>query len=271
MAPIDRRHFGRLAAASVLAPAALARAASNAGVAIASSKPQWRSLFDGKSLDGWTPKIRYFDLGDNYKNTFRVEDGLIKVRYDGYDDFGEKFGHLFFKESFSKYRLRVEYRFVGEQAKGGPGWALRNSGAMIHCQDPKSMLKDQDFPVSIEVQYLGGDGRSPRTTCNLCTPGTNVVMEGKLVTQHCYNSKSPTFHGDQWVTAEVEILGDGLVKHLVNGQPVLSYEKPQYDPRDKYAKPLIKGENLLISSGYISLQAESHPIDFRKVEIMVLD
>lgn len=262
----DRRHFCRVATAATLG-------ISTAGVSQGANRPkaEWRSLFDGKSLDGWTPKIRYFDLGDNYKNTFRVEDGLIKVRYDGYEDFGERFGHLFFKESFSKYRLRVEYRFVGDQAKGGPGWAIRNSGAMIHCQDPKSMLKDQDFPVSIEVQYLGGDGRNPRSTGNLCTPGTNVVMGNKLVTQHCYNSKSPTYHGDQWVTAEVEVHGDGEIKHIVNGQTVLTYEKPQYDPRDKYAKPLIKGDNLLISGGFISLQAESHPIDFRKVEIMVLE
>lgn len=262
----DRRRFCRVATAATLG-------LSTAGVSQGAnrSKAEWRSLFDGKSLDGWTPKIRYFDLGDNYKNTFRVEDGLIKVRYDGYDEFGERFGHLFFKESFSKYRLRVEYRFVGDQAKGGPGWAIRNSGAMIHCQDPKSMLKDQDFPVSIEVQYLGGDGRNPRSTGNLCTPGTNVVMGNKLVTQHCYNSKSPTYHGDQWVTAEVEVHGDGEIKHIVNGQTVLTYEKAQYDPRDKYAKPLIKGDNLLISGGFISLQAESHPIDFRKVEIMVLE
>lgn len=262
---LNRRQFSKSCAVALVAGATQVIGKESV------NRADYRPLFNGKDLEGWTPKIRYFDLGDNYKNTFRVEDGLIKVRYEGYDRFEERFGHLFFKEPFSHYRLRIEYRFVGEQCKGGPGWALRNSGVMLHCQDPKTMAKDQDFPVSIEVQFLGGDMKNPRSTGNLCTPGTNVVMKDKLITQHCTNSSSPTYHGDQWVTAEVEVHGDGEIKHIINGQTVLSYEKPQLDPKDKNAKPLIMGNNLLIKGGYISLQAESHPIDFRKVEILVLD
>ena len=101
--------------------------------------PQWISLFNGKDLEGWTPKIRYHDLGDNFENTFRVEDGILKVGYAGYSEFNETFGHLFYQDSFSHYRIRVEYRFVGEQAKGGPGWALRNSGIMIHGERPETI------------------------------------------------------------------------------------------------------------------------------------
>lgn len=133
------------------------------------------------------------------------------------------------------------------------------------------MAKDQDFPVSIEVQFLGGNGKDPRTTCNLCTPGTNVVYNGKLHTPHCTNSKSKTIHGDEWVTAEVEVNGGGVWKHYVNGELVLEYEKPQYDPKDPVGKTLIKDEkNLIIEEGWISLQSESHPVEFRKVEIKVL-
>lgn len=165
----------------------------------AGPKPgEWFPLFNGKDLTGWTPKIRTFALGDNYKDTFRVEDGLLKVRYDGYDKFDTRFGHLFYKQPFGNYTLHVEYRFVGDQAKGGPGWALRNSGVMIHGQDPATMDKDQEFPVSIEVQFLGGDGKNPRTTGNLCTPGTHVVMKDKLVKTHCINSTSDTIHGEAW-------------------------------------------------------------------------
>ncbi|MFM1918810.1 MAG: hypothetical protein RLZZ303_444, partial [Candidatus Hydrogenedentota bacterium] len=154
----------------------------------------WISLFNGKDLEGWTPKIRGHELGDNFGNTFRVEDGLLKVSYDQYEQFDGKFGHLFYKSPFSKYRFRVEYRFVGEQVEGGAGWATRNSGVMIHCQDPASIRKDQEFPVSIEVQLLGGlgDGKE-RTTANLCTPGTQVVMNDKHVRNHCINSSSKTF------------------------------------------------------------------------------
>ncbi len=236
------------------------------------SAENWIPLFNGKDLDGWTPKIRYHDLGVNYANTFRVENGLLKVGYEGYDEFKETFGHLFYKTNYSHYRIRVEYRFVGNQVKGGPGWALRNSGIMVHGEDPKSMTKDQDFPASIEVQLLGGDGAQPRTTANLCTPGTNVVMNDKLILQHCTNSKSKTYHGDQWVTAEVEVRGNEVVRHFVNGELVLEYNKPQLDERDAHAKELIAkaGGEKMLASGSISLQSESHPIEFRKVELLDL-
>jgi len=231
---------------------------------------EWRALFNGKDLDGWTPKIKGYELGDNHADTFRVEDGVLRVRYDKYKEFDTKFGHLFYKEKFSHYRLRVEYRFVGEQCKGGPGWATRNSGVMFHCQDPKTMRKDQDFPVSVEFQLLGGLGKGKRTTANMCSPGTNVVLNGKLFTTHCTNSKSKTYDGDVWVTAELEVHGAGTVKHFVEGELVLEYEKPQLDPKDADAKKLIKDDKLLLEEGYLSLQAESHPCEFRKVEIQVL-
>jgi hypothetical protein len=234
-------------------------------------KGEWVSIFNGKDLTGWTPKIRFHKLGENYKNTFRVEDGLLKVRYDGYDKFDETFGHLFYETPFSHYRMRVEYRFVGEQCPEGPGWAFRNSGVMLHGQDPATMDVDQKFPVSIEAQMLGGNGKDPRTTANLCTPGTNVVMNGKLITRHCTSSTSKTYHGDQWVTLELEVHGSGVIKHIHEGKVVIQYEQPQYDPRDADAKKLIEGDDLLIEGGTISLQSESHPLDFRKVEIMVLE
>ena len=233
-------------------------------------KDDWKPLFNGKDLEGWTPKITGYDYGDNFGATFRVEDGLLKVRYDKYDSFGKKFGHLFYKDKFSHYVIRTEYRFVGEQCKEGPGWAIRNSGIMFHCQDPRTMRKDQEFPVSIEAQLLGGNGKDPRTTNNVCSPGTNIVMGGKLITQHCNSSKSKTIHGDQWVVAEVEVHGAGKVIHRVNGDTVLEYEQPQLDPKDADAKRLINGDKVLIEEGYISLQSESHPIDFKRVEIKVL-
>ena len=239
----------------------------HAQAADAPNASEWISLFNGKNLDGWTPKITGFDLGENHANTFRVENGVLRVAYDGYTEFGGKFGHLFYKEPFSNYVLRVEYRFVGQQTKGGPGWALRNSGMMLHCQSPASMRKDQEFPVSIEVQLLGGDGQNPRSTMNLCTPGTHVVMDGQLIKQHCTNSRSKTFHGDQWVTAEVEVHGNGKFIHRVNGETVMEYERPQLDDGDADAKKLIQGGNTMLHGGYISLQAESHPVEFRKVEL----
>lgn len=230
----------------------------------------WRSLFNGKDLEGWTIKIKGQEPGVNYLDTFRVEDGVIKVRYDRYAKFNGEFGHLFYKEPFTNYIVRVEYRFVGDQCPGGPGWAFRNSGIMVHGQPLETMRKDQDFPVSIEVQLLGGNGKDKRSTANLCTPGTHVVMNGKLVTQHCNDSSSKTFHGDQWVTAEVEVHGSRRIVHRVNSEAVLEYEQPQYDPGDADARRFIPGDHKLIDHGTISLQAESHPCEFRKVEILLL-
>lgn len=232
---------------------------------------EWKPLFNGKNLDGWTPKIRNYPLGENFGNTFRVENGVMKVGYEAYDAFNERFGHIFYRDKFSHYVIAVEYRFTGDQAKGGPGWAARNSGIMVHCQDPKTIGKDQDFPISIEVQLLGGLGKGPRTTANLCTPGTNVVMDGQLFTTHCKNSTSPTFDGDQWVRVEAEVNGDGWIRHYVNGEKVLEYEKAQVgggsvSGHDPAAKP----DGKLLTEGWISLQSESHPVEFRKVEILSL-
>jgi hypothetical protein len=235
------------------------------------NKPGWVSLFNGKDLEGWTPKITGYAAGDNYANTFKVEDGLLKVSYAGYPGFEGRFGHLFSKYAYSHYRLRIEYRFVGDQCPGGPAWALRNSGVMIHCQSPESMRKDQDFPVSIEVQFLGGDGKKPRPTANVCSPGTHIVMDGKLITRHCTDSKSKTYDGDQWVTVEVEVHGDGAITHKVDGVTVLEYEKPQLDEKDADARGLIKDGDKRLRGGYLALQAESHPVEFRKVEILALD
>jgi hypothetical protein len=232
---------------------------------------KWIQLFNGRNLDGWIPKITGYEAGENFGNTFRVENGVLKVSYDQYDKFGDRFGHLFYKQKFSNYRIAVEYRFTGEQAPGGAGWAFRNSGIMIHCQPPQTMKKDQNFPISIEVQLLGGKGEGVRTTANLCTPGTNVVMGGKLFTTHCVNSTSQTYHGDQWVRVEVEVRGGDVVRHIIDGKTVLEYEKPQIGGGAvNNFDPAVKKDGEILTEGYISLQSESHPIEFRKVELMDL-
>ncbi len=231
----------------------------------------WISLFNGKDLTGWMPKITGSEQGVDSRETFRVQDGLLTVAYDKYEKFNGEFGHLFYKDSYANYRLRLEYRFLGEQTPGGPGWAFRNSGIMIHCQPPATMAKDQNFPVCLEVQLLGGNGTDERSTGNLCTPGTHVVIKDQLVTQHCINSTSKTYHGDQWVTAEVEVHGNRLIRHLINGEVVLEYSEPQLDEDDADAQKRLKaGADRMVGKGYISLQAESHPVQFRKVELLPL-
>ena len=250
--------------------AALTLAGSAGAQESAKKAPQWTPLFNGKDLTGWTPKIVGHDAGVNFGDTFRVVEGLLTVSYEHYEAFDGRFGHLFYDKQFGNYRLRTEYRFVGEQVKGGPGWAFRNSGLMIHGQSPESMGKNQDFPVSIEVQLLGGRAEGERPTANLCTPGTNVVRDGSLWTPHCLDSESATFRGDDWVAVEVEVRGDHI-RHRIGGDTVLAYDLPQLDPRDQDAKQLLAdGRDKLLHQGTISLQSESHMVQFRSVEILEL-
>ncbi|GAA4796390.1 hypothetical protein GCM10023231_26050 [Olivibacter ginsenosidimutans] len=233
--------------------------------------PQWVDLFNGKDLNDWTVKIAKHEVGDNFAHTFRVEDSVIKVSYEGYNQFDQQYGHIFYNKPYSYYLLRVEYRFVGEQAKGGEGWAWRNSGIMLHSQDPHTMLKDQDFPISLEDQLLGGNGKEERPTGNLCTPGTEVVYKNEQFTPHCLNSSSKTYAGDQWVTADALVLGDSIIKHIINRDTVMVYTHPtinggnvsNYDPN-------IKQDGQVLKSGYFCLQSESHPVEFRKVAIIDL-
>lgn len=256
-----------LAAVVALFGIATANAQSSA------TQEDWIQLFNGRDLSGWTPKLAKHELGDNYAQTFRVEDGVLKVSYDRYERFDARFGHLFYKDPFSYYRLIIEYRFVGEQAPQNPGaWAHRNSGVMVHSQDPRTMQLNQNFPISIEAQFLGGlsDGKA-RPTMNVCTPGTEIVYHSALYPKHCLPSSSKTFAGDQWVRAEVIVLGSGMITHIVNGETVLEYALPQYGGLDvTNFDPAAKPDGRLIEGGYLALQSESHPIEFRKVELLNL-
>ncbi|MCG2459749.1 DUF1080 domain-containing protein [Flavobacteriaceae bacterium F89] len=231
---------------------------------------EWEPLFNGKDLKGWTAKVHHYDVGDNFGNTFRVEDGIIKVRYDQYEgDFNDRFSHLYYDKPFSYYHLVVEYRFVGKPYPSAPSYTIENSGVMLHSQDPRTMPKEQNWPISVELQLLAGikEGES-RPTGNMCSPGTDVVYEGKIDPRHCINSTSKTYFGDQWVRAEAIVLGDSLITHIINRDTVLRYTRPQigggvvegYDPA-------IKRDGKLLKEGFIALQSEGQPIDFRKVEI----
>ena len=237
-----------------------------------SDEEEWIALFNGQDLNDWTPKIRRHPVGVNYANTFRVEDGLFAVSYDAYEAFNEQFGHIFYKDPFSHYRLLVEYRFIGEPMPGAPEWAYRNSGVMVHSQDPETMPPDQDFPISLEVQFLGGlsDGK-PRPTGNMCSPGTHIEYQGEFNDTHCINSTSPTFDGDQWVVAEALVLGDEKIVHFINGDAVIEYGNTTYGGGVVSGhRPEMKPDGESLGEGYISLQSEGHPIQFRRVELLNL-
>jgi hypothetical protein len=236
------------------------------------SKKDWIKLFNGKDIKDWTVKIHHHDVGVNFGNTFRVEDGIIKVRYDQYGDFNDQFAHLYYNKPFSYYRMVFEYRFVGKLQKGAPDYTLLNSGVMFHSQDPKTMLKEQDWPISVEMQLLAGlgDGK-PRPTGNMCSPGTIVEYQGKLDPRHCINSTSKTYEGEQWVKAELIVLGDSLVTHMINGEVVLQYTKPQIEEGVVHNyDPAVWIPGKLLTEGFVALQSEGQPVDFRNIELLNL-
>jgi len=239
-----------------------------------SLKENWISLFNGKDINNWIVKIHHHDVGINYGETFRVADRMIKVRYDQYEgDFNDQFGHLYYQQPYSYYRLKLQYRFTGELHPGAPGYTLRNSGVMFHSQDPRTMPKEQNWPISVEMQFLGGLGDgNPRPTGNMCSPGTEVVYEGEVFPGHCINSTSDTYDGDQWVSAELIVLGDSLVYHLINEDTVLQYSKPQIGGGvvERY-DPTIKVDGQLLSEGFIALQSEGQPIDFKDIWLLNLE
>jgi hypothetical protein len=238
----------------------------------AQAADEWKSLFNGQDLSGWTPKIAKHPAGVNYADTFRVEDGILKVSYDKYNKFDGQFGHLYSNQAYSNYILRLEYRIAGKAIEDSPPWAKLNSGVMVHSQSPLSMRLDQDFPVSMEFQFLAVNSTAGKQTGNACTPGTNLEMKGKLLEDHIIDSNSKLFPEGEWITAEIEVRGSQEVIHRINGVEVLRYQHPQLDPRDPDAQRLLAaGAPLLLSFGHIALQAESQPIWFRNIKIKQLD
>jgi Domain of Unknown Function (DUF1080) len=234
---------------------------------------EWTQLFNGRDLEDWIVKVHHHEPGVNFGNTFRVEDGMIKVRYDEYEDFNDQFAHLYYKTPFSHFHLKLEYHFTGELQKGAPDYTVLNSGVMFHSQDPRTMPKEQNWPISVEMQFLAGLGDgNPRPTGNMCSPGTEIVYQGKQYEEHCLNSTSKTYGKDEWVRAELIVLGDSLISHIINGDTVLQYTKPSMGGGvvNGFDSTLwVPGQPL--TSGYIALQSEGQPIEFRNIELKVLD
>ncbi len=231
---------------------------------------EWVSIFNGQNLDGWTPKIAGDSASINTLNVFKVEDGLLKVLYDEYKTFDNRYGHLFYKDLLSKYKLRVEYRFVGELLPDAETFCYRNSGVMIHSQSAESMNIDQYWPVSLETQLLGSTDSLKQHTANLCTPGTTVYVDGQKTEDHIIPAQSKYYYQNEWVTVEIIVDGANAIYHIMEGDTLLNCSKPQIGGDllpDNY--PIEVGT--VLSEGYIALQAEGQPIEFRKVELMRLE
>jgi hypothetical protein len=260
------RHAPQLHLVWVVLSACLLMCACHQAPRSAAPEGNWISLFNGRDLKDWTPKFAGHPAGENPLNTFQVKDGVLVVSYDNYENFDGRFGHLFHTaRPYSHYWIRAEYRFVGEQVPGAPGWGWRNNGLMLHSQPPETMGLHQEQPISIEVRLLGGKRLGKRPTANLCEIETSATIKGERITEQCIESSSATYRGDQWVLVEAEVRGNQVVRHFVNGKQVLEYS----DIKLNAPQPWSPGLNL--SSGYIGIQAETHPTEFRRIEVLNLE
>ena len=250
----------------MIGAALLAACAAQDAGAPAAPGGEWVAIFDGETLDGWTPKIAGFPLGVNHADTFRVEDGVIKVRYDGYgDDFADRFGNLIYETPYEHYRLRLEYRFTGEQVPGGEDWAELNSGVLYHIQPVATIMPaDGGFPPSLEAQFLAEGAHAP-TTGNMCSIETWVMLEGERRDEHCILGPVAARPAGRWVRFELQALPDGSFRHLIDGEEAFAFEAASYDEPQEWA------DGLAVTGGHFALQSESHPIEFRNVELMVLE
>lgn len=202
------------------------------------------SLFNGSDLKGWHADVPAADKDENIKPSFGVRDGKLV-------SFGKPLGHLISDDSFSDYRLEVEYRFSDK-----PG----NCGVLVHASTPRFLYNM--FPQSIEVQMMhknAGDfwcigenievpdmeNRRPRKEGQAFGGGPKDARHIKNLTD---DSEKPV---GEWNTMIIECKGDE-VKVWVNGEMVNH------------------GMKATATKGKIALQAEGSEVEFRKVELTPL-
>lgn len=235
---------------------------------------EWIAAFNGKDLNDWTVKIAGHDVGENFGNTYRVENGLLKVGYEGYGDFGRQFGSLFYNRKLSRYWIRAEYRFAGKQAKGAPSWAYKDGGIQLHSQPASSMRRDQEFPVSVELNLLGAPRFGSRPTGDVCRNGTILNIQGVPLQEKCSASSSVAAprNDDDWTIIEAEVRGSQRIRHAVNGMLVTDYSDIAFDESDADARALaVAAGSTVLEAGYVSIQSNSHPIEFRRIDILPLE
>jgi hypothetical protein len=235
----------------------------------------WVAMFNGKDLKDWEMHFTGHPLDSNYNNTFRVDSGYLLVDYSQYKGnwaaaYGTPWGHLGYKQrSFSYYLLRAEYQAWGKQVAGGPSWAVENNGLMLHSQKVSTMGVNQDYPISIESQLLGGGNGT--STMNVCTPGSAIHLQptGAVDAAHCLNAKAIN-KKVEWMKVSALVLGDSIIRNYVRDTLVFTYYHPVQMAGAVIGNTVPIKDNTPMVDGYITIQAESAPYRFKKIEILDL-
>jgi hypothetical protein len=227
-------------------------------------------IFNGQDLTGWVPLIKKSAFNVNYQNTFRADPAnqIIRVTYEDYPDtdFDGRYGMLYYDKYLTDYRVRLTYRFREPQAQNPSQWGKNNTGLMLFGIDPRDVMGDPDFPPAIEIQLLGTPSTGGTNNANLCQPGgmwvSKLFGENNGSGNGCKASKSgPAPTAGEWVTIEAEVLVSGETKiyqHPETITPVLSISGPMYN-------------NQPVLGGYMAIQSESQPVEFKDIELKELN
>lgn len=235
---------------------------AGAGGGAGGASDGWVKIFNGQDLTGWSPLIHKSAYKQDPYNTFRADpvNHVIKVTYEDYPNgFEDRCGLLYYDKLLTNYRVRVTYRFLEPQAPGPVSWGKNNTGLMIFGIDPAKVTGDPEFPPLIEIQLLGANSTGGNTTPNMCVPGG---MTMKKSTAECGNNHTGVAPppAAEWVTveAEVHVKGDTKVFQYPNKTtPVITMSGPVYQGKD-------------VVNGYLSLQSESQPLEYKDIELMEL-
>jgi hypothetical protein len=182
-------------------------------------------LFNEKDLNNWV-----FFLKDNSvdpASVFKAEKGHVHIT-------GNPFGYMRTKESYSDYRLHVEWRWPGEPT---------NSGVFVHAQQP-----DAIWLKCIECQLMAGNAGD-----FVCMSGTDMkerTDKSSVIVKK--RSESSEKAPGKWNIMEVVCRGN-TIEVYING--VLQN----------------RGTEVTVSSGSICLQSEGKDIEFRNVYLKSLE
>jgi hypothetical protein len=176
-------------------------------------------LFNGKDLNNWVFKLK--DPSVDPATVFTIVNGVIHIE-------GNPDGYMRTKESYSDYRLHVEWRWPSEAT---------NSGVFVHAQPPDSI-----WLRCVECQLKAGDAGD-----FICMNGSDMNEKKDktkaFIKKFAASSERPA---GEWNTMEV-VCKSNTIEVNVNG--ILQN----------------RGTNVNLSSGSICLQSEGKEIEFRNV------
>lgn len=182
-------------------------------------------LWNGKDFAGWELFIP--DESVDVHDIWSVKDGVVYCK-------GVPNGYMRTKTTYANYRLHLEWRWPEKPT---------NSGVLLHASGP-----DQVWPLTIECQLKAG---SAGDFVLINRPGITVDGEDKqdkdkqfvVANKKEASSEKPA---GQWNAYDIHCEGD-TIRCYVND--VLQNE----------------GTAATITSGWICLQSEGSPIEFRNI------